>query len=337
MKTTIEQLFPDIWQEIFEYLNPIELFYSLVHITTAANEVLFNRNHHLRLQRLVVNANVETLPEKLPLSRIISLELHQESCHDIIEQCLEVRSLKLIGRPEWVIYLLRKASYIDLKLEQLVLVVPAIGSLYELLGCVSSLLSLRRLAIYANQSEGKIKTRALSIAQTKIENFTLHSCSSVSWNELSYMVFALSNIRFLDITLFHNNKDSFSWFTFPKLRFIRLTLVEVPFEWIIHLVKTTPSLVKLKLNGLIDAEGFVIENKWLKLFDSCSSLDTVTVNVSLQQDTNFFCMDTIQTALREINLNLECTDDECAYYSDERNRHRWWNLSGIITKQYVSS
>jgi hypothetical protein len=98
-------------------------------------------------------------------------------------------------------------------------------------------------------------------------------------------------------------------------------------------VKTMPSLVKLKLNGLINAEGFVIDHKWLNLFESCSSLATVIVSVSLEQDTNFFCIDMIQTTLHEINLNLTCIVDDCDYYSDGRNQHRWWNLSGIIARQ----
>lgn len=337
MKTTIEQLYPDIWQEIFEYFNPIELFYTFVRITTTADEVLFNPNHHLRLRRLVIDAYVETLPEKLSLSQIISLELHQESCLDVIEQCLEVRSLKLIGQPEWVIYLLKKVSYIHMKLEQLFLVVPGIGSLYELLLSITSLLSLRRLAIYANQSEEKISTRVLSVTHTNVENFTLHSCSSVSWNELSYMASALPDVCFLDITLFHNNKDSFCWFTFPKLRYICLRLLEVPFTWIIEVVKRMPSLVKLQLNGFVDAEGFAINNKWISLFDSCSSLDMIIVNLSLERDTDFFCIDATQAVLCEINLTLECIDDDYDYYSSGRNPHRWWNLSGTIAKQDVHS
>ena len=335
MRMTIEQLYPDIWHQIFEYFNPIELFHSLVHLTVAVDEVLFNRNHRFRLRRLVVDANVETLPRKLPLRRIISLELHQEGRLDIIGQCLKVRSLKLVGQAEWVIHLLRKVSYIDMKLEQLVLVVPGIGSLYDLLASVALLSSLRRLAIYANELEEKIKTGALSLTQTKIENFTLHSCSSISWNDLSHMASVLSNIRFLDITLFHNNKDSSCWFTFPKLRYICLTLLEVPFQWIIHLVKTMPSLVKLKLNGIINSEGYVINDKWHNLFNSCSSLDSVTVNVSLERDNSFFDVDMVRAILGEINLNLICIDDDCDYYySDKRNQHRWWNLSGIIAKQH---
>jgi hypothetical protein len=297
--------------------------------------VIFNRNHHLPLRKLIIDASVESLPKQLSLSQVISLELHQESRLDIIEQSLEVRSLKLTGQHEWVIRLLRRVSYVNMKLEQLILDIPGIGSLYDLLASITSLVSLRRLVISANQSEEKIKRDAQSVAPTKIEYFSLHSCSSMSWNELSYIFPALSDIRALDITLLYDNKNSFSWFTFPKLRYICLRLLEVPFEWIVQFVKTMPSLVKLKLNGLIDAEGYIFNYRWVNLFESCSSLQTVIVNVSLERDNNYFCFEMIQTALRKINLNLMCIDDDYEYYSDGRNQHRWWTLSGIITRQHA--
>ena len=334
MKTTVDQLYPDIWQQVFEYFNAIELFVSFMHVTRAADEVLFNRNHHFRLRGLVIDAYVETLPEKLSLDQIISLELHEDSCLNIIEQCLELRSLKLIGRTEWVICLLRRISYVNMKLEQLVLTVPGIRALHDLLASITSLFSLRRLAIHANELEEKVKAGALSLTHTKIEQFILHSCSSISWNELSNMLAGLSNIRFLEITLFHHNINSSCWFTFPKLRYICLILVEVSFEWVIQLVKTMPSLVKLKLKGLVGGEGFVINHKWLDLFESCSSLAIVQVNVSLEKDTHYFCSDMIQATLREINLNLRCIEDDYEYYSDKRNDYRWWNLSGMVIKQH---
>lgn len=334
MKTTLDQLYPDIWQQVFEYFNANELFVTLMHVTRATDEVLFNRNHHFRLRGLVVDANIEAVLEKLSLDQVISLELHQDSRLNIIEHCPELRSLKLIGRTEWVISLLRQISYADMKLEQLIVIVPGIGSLYDLLTSATSLFSLRRLAIHANELEEKVAAEALPLTQTTIEQFILHSCSSISWDELSYMLAGLSNVCFLDITLLHDNMDSICWFNFPKIRYICLRLVEASFESIIQIVKTMPSLVKLKLKGLVGGEGFIIDHKWLSLFESCSSLAIVQVNVSVEKDTHYFCSDMIEEALREINLNLRCIDDDYEYYSDKRNEHRWWNLSGIITKQY---
>ena len=94
-----------------------------------------------------------------------------------------------------------------------------------------------------------------------------------------------------------------------------------------------PSLVKLKLNGLVNVDGFVINNKLLNLFEFCSSLAKVVVNVSLEQDTHFYYNELIQEALREINLDIRSMDDDCEHYLNEINQHRWWNLSGIIVKQ----
>lgn len=143
MRTTIHQLYTDIWQQIFQYFNAIELFFSLVNITREADDVLFNRNHHFWLQGLVLDVHVRTLPEKLLLSQVISLELHQKSCFNNIQQCLELRSLKLVGHPQWIICLLTKISHVNTKLEQLSLVVPGIGLLHNLLATISPLLSLR--------------------------------------------------------------------------------------------------------------------------------------------------------------------------------------------------
>ncbi|CAF4418462.1 unnamed protein product [Rotaria magnacalcarata] len=129
--------------------------------------------------------------------------------------------------------------------------------------------------------------------------------------------------------------NSFCWFTFPKLCYICLILVEVSFEWIIQLVKTMPSLAKLKLKGLVGGEGYIINHKWLNLFESCSSLAIVQVNLSLERDTNYFCINMIQAALREINLNLRCIEDDYNYYFTGESQQRWWNLSGMIMKQPV--
>jgi hypothetical protein len=332
MRTTIHQLYPDIWQQIFEYFNAVELFFSLMHITREVDDVLFNRNHHFCLRGLVLDAHVRTLPEKLLLSQIISLELHQNNHLNNIQQCLELRSLKLIGHPQWIISLLRKISQVNLKLEQLTLVVTGIGLLHNLLASISPLLSLRRLEISGDELEEIIKDRTSFMTQTKIEQFILHSCSSVTWDDLSYMLPGLSNIHFLDITLFRLNKKSFNSFIFPKLSSVSLTLLEIPYDCIIQLVTTMPSLVKFKLNGLVDADGFVINNKWLDLFEFCSSLVKVTVNVSLEEDINSYYNELIQATLREINLDLRCIDDDCEYYSDGRSQRRWWNLSGIIVK-----
>lgn len=334
MKTTVSQLYPDIWLQIFEYFNANEIFFSLMHVTKAADEVLFNLNHRFRVRGLVIDAHIRTILKNLLLYQLISLELHQESYINIIEQCLELRALKLVGQPEWVISLLENVAHCIVKLEQLVIVVPGVGSLCDLLASIALLPSLYRIEIRADELEETLKGGFSFPTHTKIKQFILHSCSLITWNDLSCMLPGLANIRFLDLTVFPYNENSFYSFAFLKLRCISLRLVDVSFDEIIHLIMATPSLTKLKLNGIVYSEGFVINHKWLELFESCSSLATVIVNVSLEQDINSFFSQMFQIALSEINLNLKCTDDDSEYYLDERNNRRWWNLSGIIIKQH---
>lgn len=333
MKTTIHQLYPDLWHQIFEYFNAIELFSSLMHITREADEVLFNKNHHLYLRGLVLDVHTRTLPKKLFLSQVISLELHQNNRFDNIQQCLELRSIKLVGHSHWIISLLRKISQINLRLEQLTLIVPGISLLHNLLASITPLLSLRRLEIRGDELEEKIERNTSLLTSTNIEQFTLHSSTAITWNSLSCMLPTFPNIRFLDITLLRLSKNPPRSFVFPNVRSVSLMLLAVPFDHIVQLTTIMPSLVKLNLKGLVDAEGFVINNQWLHLFESCSSLLKITVSLSLEEDTNSYFDKLMQAALRELNLNLRRVDDDCACHFDTRLQCRWWNLSGMIIKQ----
>lgn len=335
MKTTIKHLYPDIWQEVFEYFNAIELFFSLAHVTKSADQVLFHRSYHFRIRGLVANSYLQTLPEKLMLSNIVSLELHQESPLDIVEQCLGLRSLKLVGQSKWIISLLRKVSYVNIQLEQLTFVISDVDSLYDLLMPIALLFSLRRLEIHTERWKEKIKIAGLLLVETKIEQFILHTCSSISWNDLSNILPSLPNIRFIDVTLLQQNQIYPFSFYFPKLRYMRLSLNQVSFECIIKLVATATSLIKIKLTGLVDSEGFVVNHKWFDLFESCSSLISVIVNVSLEEETNLFCNDIIQTTLHKINLNLVSIDDDSDYFLSGSTQFRWWTLSGMITKRNI--
>ena len=332
MVTTADQLFPDIWQEVFEYFNAIELFNSFRNVTITASEVLSNKKYHLRLRRLVLDVSVRRLPEKLLLSHVVSLELHQENSLDIIHHCPELRSLTLVGPPEWIVRLLRRISFVNKKIEQLTLLASDVGSLQNVLDPIASLVSLRRLVIHANQWTERTRGSTSLPIETKIEQFILHSSSS-SWNPLSSMLTGLSNIRFIDITLSHNDKNLISSICFSKLRYMRLTLLEVSFDSIAQAVTRTPSLSRLKLYGLINSHGFITSHKWLDLFQSCSSLVTVIVNISIEEETNLLRSEIIQAALNRINLNLRCIDETYDLFSNEPTQHRWWSLSGIISKQ----
>ena len=140
------------------------MFFSLMHITREADEVLFNINHHLYLRGLLLDVHLRTLPEKLLLSQVISPELHQNHCLVNIQQYLELRSLKLIGYSQWIICLLTKISHVNLKLEQLPSVVSGISLLHNLLASISPLLSLRRLEIYGDELEERIKSDTSCLA-----------------------------------------------------------------------------------------------------------------------------------------------------------------------------
>ena len=331
MVTSADQLFQDIWQEVFEYFNAIELFNSFTNVTIAASEVLSNKKHHLHLRKLVLDDSVRTLPEKLLLGHVVSLELHHRNNLDIIHCCPELRSLTLVGHPEWIVHLLRRISFVNKKLEQLTLLASDVGSLKNALAPIGFLVSLRRLAIHANQWTETRRAGTSFIIETKIEQFILHSLSS-SWNDLSSMHPWLSNIRFIDITLSHTDKSMISSICFSKLRYIRLTLLEVSFDSIVQVVTTAPSLSRLKLYGLVNIRGFVNSDKWFDLFKLCSSLVTVIVSLSIDEGTTSLLSEIIHTALNRINLNLRCIDDNCDIFSNEVTQHRWWTLSGIIRK-----
>jgi hypothetical protein len=322
----------DIWQEIFEYFRAIDLFLTFTNVTTAANAVLFNKKYHLRLKGLVINSNLRNLPKQLSLGQVTSLTIHNKTCFDIIEQCSELRSLKLLGESEWIMSLLTKCLHLNVKLEQLTVIMPGISPLHELLTCVLPIDSLRRLQICADQTEEKIKVSTLSMVQSKIEQFILHSCSAIEWNDLEDIQPGLINVRLLDISLFHRSKKSLRPFIFPCLRSLCISLLEVSFEWIIQLVTVMPCLVKLKITGLVDDESFVINHKWLRLLELAPTLVKINVDVSLEHNTYFFHCEQRQMALRDINLSLTCIDSDCDYYPSQRNEQRWWQLKGNIIK-----
>jgi hypothetical protein len=332
--TKLSHLCSDIWQQILQYFSAIELFFTFTNITTAADQVLFNRKYHLRLQGLVLDSYVQNLPKQLSFDRVISVTMHNKNCFDLVEQCLELRSLKLIGESEWIISLLRKCPHMNTKLEQLTVIMPDISPLYELMACVLPSNSLRRLEICADQVEERIRVSALSMVPSKIEQFVLNSCSSIEWDDLAYMQPGLINVRMLNISLFHRSKKSFRPLFFPCLRSLYISLLEVPFDWIIQLVTVMPCLGKLKLTGLVDGESFAINHKWFHLLKSVPSLVRITVNVSLEQDRQSFHCEKLQMALRAINLSLTCIDDNCDYYSSQRSEQRWWHLEGVIIKEH---
>jgi len=332
MRTTIDQLYPDIWHYVFEYFDTTELFLSFVNITAAANEVLFNDNSNFYFRGLRLDSLVETLPEKLPFGRIHSLEIHEGTTFDVLRKCSALRSLKLNGGSEWITSLLTSVSSKNIQLKRLILVMSDTGILKTILKLAGLISALRELVILADEIEENIQMNNISLSETRIESFTLHSSSAVHWNDLLNLLPALLNVHFLDVTLVRESRNYFLPLKFHKLRHVRLILLETSFYSLIQLVTTTPFLLRLKLTGLVDAEGYVVNHKWNNLFNFCPSIETVQINLSLEEGVNNFRKDTILTGLNEVNLKLRCLSQEYSDYANEPNPQRWWSLSGILNR-----
>lgn len=333
MITTFYHLHADIWQEIFGYFGAMELISTFENVTNEADEVLFNAKYNLQLRGALINSSTKDLPKSTPFDQIVSLTMHNKTTWDILKQCSALRSLKLIGDFEWVVLVLRNCRQRNIRLEQLVIVMAGIKPLFELLKYIFCINSLHRLVICADEVEEKVKISTLLNIQSKIEQFILHTCSPISWDELAYMQPGLIHVRLLEINLFHYCKTAcHSSFNFPYLRSLRISLLEVPFQWIIQLVAVMPSLVKLKLAGLVDDENFTIAHKWLHLLNSVPTLAKIAINISLDLSDPTFRYEERQMTLGNINLSLTHTVDDFEYHLSEVNKQRWWQLVGAIYK-----
>ena len=141
-------------------------------------------------------------------------------------------------------------------------------------------------------------------------------------------------MRLLSISSIDSGQKIVPSVTVNNLRTISLGLLETSFDWILRLLETLSHTVKLKLTGITQEEGFVINQRWYHLFMSAPNLLRILVNLSIQQaDTSYNC-EKIQEPLRELNLKLECNntyDTVCySYYGPVQH---WWTLTGTIYKQ----
>ncbi|CAF4230040.1 unnamed protein product [Rotaria magnacalcarata] len=150
--------------------------------------------------------------------------------------------------------------------------------------------------------------------------------STINWNEFSLTLPEFTRILLLSISLIGRNQKSVPSFIFQNLRTLSLGLLEASFNWIIQLLATTPCLVKLKLTGLVDADGFVVNQRWIRLFESAQTLVRIFVNVSLELDDESYHCEKIQAPLCALNLSLicNCDDNDCNLYYGTVNR--WWSL-----------
>ena len=305
-------------------------------ITVVVDQILFNENNRFFLRGLTLAVDVKDLPRQIPLNRIVSLTLHESSCFKAIKNCLELRSLKLIGVTEWVACIINNILQTNTKLNQLTIVTPTIRSLTELITPVLSITSLRRLEIHTDELAQSLKVCILPAPPSKIEQFILDSGSTINWNDLSPILSDLISIRFLSIGLIDRNQKPIPSFIFQNLRTLSLALLEVSFNWIIQLVTTTPCLIKLKLTGLVEADGFAVNQRWNCLLDSTLGLLRIFVNVSLEQSDESYHCEKVQAPLCALNLSFICKGDEneCNLYYGKVNR--WWNLTGMPPNSKVT-
>lgn len=325
----------DVWLEIFDYFEAIELFVTFAGVTNAADELLLKNNNHFYSRGLVLDADLKYLPDRIPLARVISLTLHQECSFQPVNQFSKLRSLKLIGMAKWISYIIKGIAYREIKLEQLIAVTPKIESLSEFLSMISSIVYLRRLEICVDQLEKKDVINKLALVPSQIEQFILNSSSTIDCSSLFYVLSHFSNIRFLDIALIDRHQKMIPFFVAQNLRTLSLSLLEVPFVWIVHLLEMLNTVIKLKLTGLVHDEDFIINEKWCHLFKLAPFLARIFVNVSLEQDKGFDYYERARTQLRILNLELTCNDDTDDGYLYYGNKNRWWSLQGAIIKSQL--
>ncbi|CAF4964330.1 unnamed protein product, partial [Rotaria socialis] len=171
----------------------------------------------------------------------------------------------------------------------------------ELLRPILSISSLHRLEIHTDEIVETTKVSTLATIPSYIEQFIFDSDSTVNWNEFSLTLPEFTRIRLLSISLIDRNQKSEPSFIFQNLRTLSLGLLEVSFNWIIQLLTKTPCLVKLKLTGLVDADGFVVNQKLIRLFESAQTLVRIFVNVSLELDNESYHCEKIQAPLCALN------------------------------------
>jgi hypothetical protein len=331
-RTNIQQLCPDIWLEVLQFLNASEIVQSLVRVTNAVDEVLFGNKYRYLYRELILDAQTYAFLRAIGFDRVLSIHLHQGCDLNMMQNFTRIRSLKINGEYQWTLSLLRNLTQIDMELKRLCITIPSVGLLRYLLPCIAVFLSLRRLEVYSEQLEEKMNTDGFLLEKTYLQQFVLHSYSPINWRHLICMKEFLHDIRFLDITLSDWNEECFGGYIFPRIQHIHLRLLEVPFNTVVRIVSTIPTLRKIKLSGLVDSAGYIINHQWLTLFVLTPSVMTITINLTIQEGLDHFHDEAIRKSVREINLHLHSTEDDVDYCTDEKNDQHWWSLFGTINR-----
>lgn len=301
--------------------------------TNASNAVMYNGNYRCLFRGLTLGPAVAEVPEMIPVNRVISLTLHENTSLKTLEHYSELRSLKLIGKTNWILSIIKSISPINIKLDQLAIITPAVKSLSEILMVVLFICSLRRLEIHTEDYAGSVEVCHLSTKINNIEQFILDSSSTIHWNELSHVLACLIQSRYLNISLIDRHPLTLPSLFLHNLRTLSIRLLEPPFDYIIQLVTIAPCLKKLKITGLVDADGFVLNQRWIRFFETALSLSRIFVNVSLERNDESYHSEEIQAPLRALNLSLECDYDDTDYAMYYGTVERWWSLKGLIIRQ----
>ena len=197
----------------------------------------------------------------IPLNRVISLTLHENASLKTLEHYSELRSLKLIGEIKWILSIIKRIPPINIKLDQLTIIIPTVKSLSEISMVVLSIRSLRRLEIHTKEYTGGVEVFPLSTKTNNIEQFILDSSSTIDWNEFSHVLVCLIQSCYLNISLIDHHQQTLPSLFLHNPRTLSIGLLEPSFNYIIKLVTIAPCLKKLKITGLVDADGFVVNQR----------------------------------------------------------------------------
>ena len=318
--------------QIFEYFDVINLYSTFASTTVVIDQLLFTQTNRYLLRGLKLGFDAVALLTEIPIDRIASLTLCEPAGLRIVEQCRQLRFLKLLGADEWIIDIMKKTTQANVELNQLTLVTTTIKSLANLLTCILHHSSLHRLEIRTDVLESCGSARSLAMVENHIEQFVFDSCSINNRNNFLYMRSTFTGVLSLRMGLIERNPDIVPSLLFHRLHTLRLGLLEVSFAWLVQLMVTMPLLTTLKLTGLVDDHQFLVHHRWASLFESTLTLRQIFVNIHMQQAQLSHHLPEMHASLRALNLDLTCNNDDSSFNPDEGQAQQWWHLKGWILK-----
>ena len=323
--------------QIFEYLDPINLYSTFASTTAVVDQLLFTQTNRYLLRGLKLGFGAVDLPAQIPFNRITSLTLRESADPNIVEQCCQLRFLKLIGTDEWIIDAMRKTIQTNVKLNQLTLEPIEIKSLSNLLSNILRHSSLHRLEIRTDVFEDCESIGSVTVLENRIEQLVIDSCSINNRNRVLRILSKFTGLRSLRMGLIERDPDIVPSLLFHRLHTLHLGLLEVSFAWLVELLVIMPLLTKLKLSGLVEDQDFIAHDRWTGLFQSTPTLRQISVNIHLQQAQLLHHSQEIHASLRALNLDLSCNDDDPSFNLEEGQAQRWWHLKGLIVKGHCAT